>query len=480
MSATPQRDETFHVEQRGTELIPEAQRHGRPWDLFPFWFGLNANVFFPITGFYLIAGLKLSFIQAIPTILVGNLLGYLLTGLGSIQGPSTGARAFVISRSSFGFNGNRGVSFLNWLQFIGFEASGVVLAVFAVQAIFQSFGITQTGTVVFVVIATIAIVAIQIVVPLFGHATILSVTKHYSCTCFEAEGGDRMEKLSSLERVHASLKFRRHLLQTGDGQVVGGAQVVLVAATMEVAMGLPAASPLPSLGVAVGGKAPVWPNEAEGGERGQPVKPLRRLWSEREGSLMRTDEHIEALCPIFDQGDHAGARSQFRRQEVPPWTRVGIGRAALLRLLQGWWSRTRSHRLLNQAFQCRQALFRGALAFAEQFQGQVGQVLLHGGHGSFQTSQALHEICRFRHADRPAMSGRKRLRLACQLRVDLLLQGNQCRGHIRKSWANGGSQRKRATMQCGQLLDLLLRLAVEACIRRMSGELHSGVSEPLA
>ena len=177
MSATPQRDETFHVEQRGTELIPEAQRHGRPWDLFPFWFGLNANVFFPIIGFYLIAGLKLSFIQAIPTILLGNLLGYLLTGLGSIQGPSTGARAFVISRSSFGFNGNRGVSFLNWLQFIGFEASGVVLAVFAVQAIFQSFGITQTGTVVFVIIATIAIVAIQIVVPLFGHATILSVTK---------------------------------------------------------------------------------------------------------------------------------------------------------------------------------------------------------------------------------------------------------------------------------------------------------------
>src|SRR5260370_39375013 len=80
---------------------------------------------------------------------------------------------------------------------------------------------------------------------------------HYSCTCLEAEGGDRMEKLSSLERVHASLKFRRHLLQTGDGQVVGGAQVVLVAATMEVAMGLPAASPLPSLGVAVGGKARV-------------------------------------------------------------------------------------------------------------------------------------------------------------------------------------------------------------------------------
>jgi len=77
-----------------------------------------------------------------------------------------------------------------------------------------------------------------------------------------------MGKLSSLERVHVSLKFHRHLLQTDDGQVVGGAQVVLVAATMEVAMSPPAASPLTSFGVAVGGKAPVWCHEAERGQRG--------------------------------------------------------------------------------------------------------------------------------------------------------------------------------------------------------------------
>src|SRR5260370_24715338 len=81
---------------------------------------------------------------------------------------------------------------------------------------------------------------------------------HYSCTCLEAEGGDCMEKLSSLERVHASLKFRCHLLQTGDGQVVGGAQLVLIAATMGVATGLPATCPLPPLVAAVGGKPPVW------------------------------------------------------------------------------------------------------------------------------------------------------------------------------------------------------------------------------
>src|SRR5260370_30855655 len=103
-----------------------------------------------------------------------------------------------------------------------------------------------------------------------------------------------MEKLSSLERVHVSLEFSRHLLQTGDGQVVGGAQVVLVAATMEVAMGLPAASPLPSLGVAVGGKAPVRPNEADRGDRRQPLKPLRPLWTAQDGTLLRTAEHISA------------------------------------------------------------------------------------------------------------------------------------------------------------------------------------------
>jgi hypothetical protein len=47
---------------------------------------------------------------------------------------------------------------------------------------------------------------------------------------------------------------------------------------------------------------------------------------------------------------------------------------------------------LNQGFQCSHALFRRALAFAEQFQSQVGQLLLHGGHLRFQAGQLLTEI----------------------------------------------------------------------------------------
>jgi hypothetical protein len=35
---------------------------------------------------------------------------------------------------------------------------------------------------------------------------------HYSCTYLKTEGGDSMDKLSELERVHLSLKFRSHLL----------------------------------------------------------------------------------------------------------------------------------------------------------------------------------------------------------------------------------------------------------------------------
>ena len=45
--------------------------------------------------------------------------------------------------------------------------------------------------------------------------------------------------------------------------MIGGAQVVLVAVLMDGAIGTPTAGALPALRIAVGGKAPVWPDEKE-------------------------------------------------------------------------------------------------------------------------------------------------------------------------------------------------------------------------
>lgn len=72
-----------------------------------------------------------------------------------------------------------------------------------------------------------------------------------------------------------SVKFGRHLLQMGDSQMIGGAHIAFVVATVDIAMDSPRACALTVIGVAVSRKAPELSHKADRGERGKPVKPLR-------------------------------------------------------------------------------------------------------------------------------------------------------------------------------------------------------------
>src|SRR5260370_8440142 len=117
------------VEQRGIGLVPASERHGRPRDLFFMWLGTNTNVFY-IINVAIVISLGLNFLQSLLVILVGNLAFFLL-GLTSLQGPRTGTATFAINRAAFGPNGGRVLAFFNWLTLVGFEGSGVALAVIA-------------------------------------------------------------------------------------------------------------------------------------------------------------------------------------------------------------------------------------------------------------------------------------------------------------------------------------------------------------
>ncbi len=86
-----------------------------------------------------------------------------------------------------------------------------------------------------------------------------------------------MEKLSELELFHARLEDDRRLLQASDGQMVGGAQIVFVGTSANAAMSSPEARRTTPIGLSIGGKAALRSNKAEGGERGEPVKPLRGI-----------------------------------------------------------------------------------------------------------------------------------------------------------------------------------------------------------
>lgn len=87
-------------EQRGIDYIPLAERHGRPIDLAWMWAGALFNVEYVVYGALLVVAFGLRFWQAAVIVLVGN-LSYVVTGLGSLQGPRAGTAAFTINRAPF-------------------------------------------------------------------------------------------------------------------------------------------------------------------------------------------------------------------------------------------------------------------------------------------------------------------------------------------------------------------------------------------
>jgi nucleobase:cation symporter-1, NCS1 family len=166
-------EEAFKVELRGIDYIPAAERRGKPSDLFWMWTGTLVNIGYVVYGAVIIS-LGLSLVQAAVVILVGNLT-YVLLGLTSLQGPQAGTSVFVISRAAFGHRGGQSVSVLNWLTQVGFEIEGLALATLAAIAIVVKAG-GSAGTGLKIVLI-LAIAAAQLILPLFGHATILQVLK---------------------------------------------------------------------------------------------------------------------------------------------------------------------------------------------------------------------------------------------------------------------------------------------------------------
>jgi purine-cytosine permease-like protein len=169
-------DKVLVIEQRGVELVPPEERHGTPSELFWMWLGTNLNVFYVINGAIIIA-LGLSFGQALIAIAIGS-LAFLGVGVTSLQGPKTGTSTFMVSRAAFGPNGGRGVSVLNWVNFVGYEASGIALIVLAVMELLSRAGIhSSTGLKAAVIFGA---AAVQFVLPLYGHATITTALRWLS------------------------------------------------------------------------------------------------------------------------------------------------------------------------------------------------------------------------------------------------------------------------------------------------------------
>jgi nucleobase:cation symporter-1, NCS1 family len=169
----PAADQAFHVEQRGIDFIPVAERWATPRNIGGMWAGASVQIEYFIYGAILMT-FGFTFAQALSIIVIGN-LSYFLLGLCSLQGPQTGTTVFAINRASYGPNGSRGIAFFNWITQIGFEVEGLILIVGAslVLALKAGFSPGDPTKVVFVVAA----VLVQGVLPFLGHATIVKTLR---------------------------------------------------------------------------------------------------------------------------------------------------------------------------------------------------------------------------------------------------------------------------------------------------------------
>jgi NCS1 family nucleobase:cation symporter-1 len=163
MSADPMMTEsgTFSIEQNGLDVITEAERKGKPSDLFWPWCAANISVFgLSYAAFVLYFGLNIW--QALLASIVGTVLSFVLVGLVSLAGKRGSAPTMVLSRASFGVRGNALPSLVGYLILVGWEIVLVSLAVLATATIFEDLGWSSgdfTKVVAFLVVVAIIVLA---------------------------------------------------------------------------------------------------------------------------------------------------------------------------------------------------------------------------------------------------------------------------------------------------------------------------------
>ncbi len=163
----------LHIELHGIDYIPEQERWAKPRDLFAMWAGASFQVEYFVYGIALMT-FGFSFSQALILTIIGN-CSFVLVGIASLQGPIAGTTAMTINRAPFGSRGARLIAVFNWLTQIGFETEGLIRIVLAGEVLADRAGI-HVGAglkVLFIILA----VLIQLLVPLFGHETLVKTLR---------------------------------------------------------------------------------------------------------------------------------------------------------------------------------------------------------------------------------------------------------------------------------------------------------------
>ncbi|MCF2533976.1 purine-cytosine permease family protein [Yinghuangia soli] len=158
------------LETRGIDLVPDAERRGRPGELFAIWAAPNVSYLSFVVGAALVL-IGLTLPQAIGVILVGNLL-WICTGVLALSGPAAGTSGSVVSRAMYGVLGNRIVLVLTgWLIASAYLALNWSAASVAGIGLADRYGL-PAGAAAEAVIVT-AIAGGTMLIAIFGHALIV-------------------------------------------------------------------------------------------------------------------------------------------------------------------------------------------------------------------------------------------------------------------------------------------------------------------
>jgi nucleobase:cation symporter-1, NCS1 family len=158
------------IEAHGIDHIPDAERRGRPRELFSVWAAANVNYLSLVVGGALVL-MGLSLWQALAVIVAGNLF-WLLTGLLAVSGPAAGAPSEVITRAMYGVLGNRvNNAVTGWMISVCYFALNLAAAATAAFSLVARTGLPVNTAVKALVVVVIA--ALTLAISVWGHATII-------------------------------------------------------------------------------------------------------------------------------------------------------------------------------------------------------------------------------------------------------------------------------------------------------------------
>ena len=147
------------VEANGLNIIGDAERKGRPSDLFWPWFGANVSVLGLSYGAFVLA-FGVSFWQAVIAGVIGIIGSFLLCGFIAVAGKRGSAPTMVLSRAAFGLRGNRLPSAISWMLTVGWETFLTALAALATATVFSRLGWgggTPTKVIALIVVAALIV-----------------------------------------------------------------------------------------------------------------------------------------------------------------------------------------------------------------------------------------------------------------------------------------------------------------------------------